>query len=49
MNKILFHSNKLYNSKDLIPMPSKKMVPNWFSDASKYWKVNNKENEYLSD
>jgi hypothetical protein len=36
--KIIFNSNRHYNNKDLAPSPTKKTMPSWFKNASKYWK-----------
>lgn len=37
MNKIIFHSNRLYNNISHLfnPIPSKKIVPEWYSKASR--------------
>ena len=39
MPKITFHSNRTYNQQhsSLSPKPSKKEVPYWFSESSRYW------------
>jgi hypothetical protein len=39
MNKITFHSNRIYNNylKNLEPDASKKHVPEWFSSSSRLW------------
>ena len=49
MNKIIFHSSRPYNkdSKDFLPVPAKSSIPNWFSQASKYWK--NDDGSYITD
>jgi len=36
--KIVFNSNRHYNNKDLVPSPTKNVMPGWFKNASKYWK-----------
>ena len=40
MNKIIFHSHREYNSyiKDFNPEPSAKIMPEWYTKASKYIK-----------
>jgi hypothetical protein len=40
LKKIIFHSNKEYNSLDekYYPVPASKSIPKWFVDASRYWK-----------
>ena len=40
LNKIIFHSNKIYNKFNLNgnPTPSKKIIPKWFSNADRYLK-----------
>jgi hypothetical protein len=45
MPKITFHSNRIYNVENgsLNPSPSKKNVPQWFSDSSRYWFPENKD------
>lgn len=35
--KIIFNSNRDYNSNENAPSPAKKNTPKWFLDASKYW------------
>lgn len=49
MNKIIFHSNRMYNksSDKFHPVPSKKSVPDWYSNASRIEKDNN-GNPYLN-
>ena len=39
MPKIVFHSNRIYNQKgsSLNPETSKKNIPQWFVDSSRYW------------
>ena len=39
MPKIVFHSNRAYNEKgsSLNPETSKKNIPQWFVDSSRYW------------
>lgn len=38
--KIIFHSNKEYNSlsEEYSPIPVSKVIPKWFVDASRFWK-----------
>ena len=38
MNKIIFHSNRMYNyvTKQFSPIPSIKKIPKWFSSSNKY-------------
>lgn len=38
MNKIIFHSDRVYNyfKKEYAPAPSGKFIPDWFLNASKY-------------
>lgn len=45
MPKIEFHSNKIYNKKksDTSPVPAKKEIPKWFTEASRYWFPDNEE------
>jgi len=49
MNKIIFHSNRLYNqsSNKFHPIPAKKSVPDWYSKASRFEKDEN-GNTYLN-
>jgi hypothetical protein len=35
--KIIFNSNRIYNSQESVPSPAKKTTPDWFLNASKYW------------
>ena len=39
MNKIIFHSNEEGNTvtEDFYPVPAKKIVPSWFSNAKRYF------------
>jgi hypothetical protein len=39
MAKIVFHSNRQYNNNggDLNPSPTKKNMPQWFIESSRYW------------
>ena len=48
MNKIIFHSNREYNSyiNDFYPQPSAKLIPKWYSNADKYVK-DPKTGEYV--
>lgn len=42
MPKIIFHSAKHYNNSNVFhPVPSKTLVPEWFSSASRFWKDEN--------
>lgn len=38
MNKIIFHSNRIYNnySEKFNPIPTKNNIPNWYTSANKY-------------
>jgi len=38
MNKIGFWSNRTSNDDSTIPVPAKKIIPEWFANAKKYWK-----------
>jgi hypothetical protein len=51
MNKIIFHSNRLYNkvSSKFHPVPSKKLVPEWFSKADRYLRMPNSEEIYINN
>lgn len=50
MNKITFHSNRLYNrvKESFRPIPSKSYVPKWYSSADRYEKIPGTENYYLN-
>ena len=47
MKKIIFHSDKPYNNKDLQPEPARKNFPSWWKEASLFWKDENGET-YIS-
>lgn len=50
MPKILFHSNRLYNYENkYTPSSTKKEIPKWFSEASKYWKHESDPENYIID
>jgi len=51
MNKIVFHSNRLYNnsSDKFYPVPSKEMVPKWYSSADRYLKIPGSEEYYHNE
>lgn len=46
MNKISFWSNRVANNNSTTPVPSKKIIPEWFANAKKYWKDEN-DQEYM--
>jgi hypothetical protein len=50
MNKITFHSNRLYNrvKESFRPIPSKSYVPKWYSSADRYEKIPGTEDYYLN-
>jgi hypothetical protein len=43
MNKIGFWSNRSANNDSTIPVPAKKIIPEWFANAKKYWKDENNQ------
>lgn len=45
MPKITFHSNRIYNSTilDTAPEVTKKNIPSWFVESSRYWFPENKD------
>ena len=45
MNKISFWSNRVANNNSTTPLPAKKIIPEWFANAKKYWKDEN-DQEY---
>lgn len=51
MKKIKFHSSRLYNSKikDLAPSPSKQDLPEWWKNASIFWKNDNGDVHVISE
>jgi hypothetical protein len=46
MNKISFWSNRPANNNSTTPVTAKKVMPQWFLDAKKYWK-NEEGKEYI--
>jgi hypothetical protein len=45
MNIINFWSNRPANNESTSPVPAKSLIPEWFSNSSKYWK--NENGEYI--
>lgn len=50
MNKIIFHSNRLYNSakETFKPIAAKSYVPKWYSSADRYERIPNTDEYYTN-
>ena len=50
MNKITFHSNRLYNQvkESFNPIPARSYIPKWYSSADRYEKIQGTEDYYIN-